>query len=139
MNSVNLVGRLTRDPDVRYSQGENPLAIARFALAVDRRFKRQGDEQTADFINCVAFGKTAEVIEKYVKQGNKIAVIGEWRTGSYTNRDGVKMYTNDCNVSSIEFCESKGSQQSGRPEPSQVSSDGFMNIPDTDLDELPFN
>lgn len=139
MNSVNLVGRLTRDPDVRYSQGENPLAIARFALAVDRRFKRQGDEQTADFINCVAFGKTAEVIEKYVKQGNKIAVIGEWRTGSYTNRDGVKMYTNDCNVSSIEFCESKGSQQSGRPEPSQASSDGFMNIPDTDLDELPFN
>ena len=140
MNQVNLIGRLTRDPEMRYSQGENSIAIARFTLAVDRRFKRQGDEQTADFINCVAFGKTAEVIEKYVTQGTKIAATGEWRTGSYTNKDGQKVYTNDCNVSNIEFCESKGSgQPSGRPEPNQASSDGFMNIPDTDLDELPFN
>ena len=139
MNQVNLIGRLTRDPEMRYSQGENSMAIARFTLAVDRRFKRQGDEQTADFINCVAFGKTAEVIEKYVTQGTKIAATGEWRTGSYTNKDGQKVYTNDCNVSNIEFCESKGSnQQSGRPVPSQASSDGFMNIPDGDLDELPF-
>lgn len=140
MNQVNLIGRLTRDPEIRYSQGENPTAVARFSLAVDRRFKRQGDEQTADFINCVAFGKTAEVIEKYVKQGTKIATTGEWRTGSYTNKDGQKVYTNDCNVLNIEFCESKGnSQQSGIPEPSQASTDGFMNIPDTDLDELPFS
>lgn len=139
MNQVNLIGRLTRDPEIRYSQGENSTAIARFTLAVDRRFKRQGDEQTADFINCVAFGKTAEVIEKYVTQGTKIAATGEWRTGSYTNKDGQKVYTNDCNVFNIEFCESKGSnQQSERPVPSQASSDGFMNIPDGDLDELPF-
>lgn len=140
MNQVNLIGRLTRDPEMRYSQGENSIAIARFTLAVDRRFKRQGDEQTADFINCVAFGKTAEVIEKYVTQGTKIAATGEWRTGSYTNKDGQKVYTNDCNVSNIEFCESKGSrQQAARPEPSQTESDGFMYIPDNDLDELPFN
>ena len=140
MNQVNLIGRLTRDPEMRYSQGENSMAIARFTLAVDRRFKRQGDEQTADFINCVAFGKTAEVIEKYVTQGTKIAATGEWRTGSYTNKDGQKVYTNDCNVSNIEFCESKGSsQQTVRQEPSQTDSDGFMHIPDDDLDELPFN
>ena len=140
MNQVNLIGRLTRDPEMRYSQGENSIAIARFTLAVDRRFKRQGDEQTADFINCVAFGKTAEVIEKYVTQGTKIAATGEWRTGSYTNKDGQKVYTNDCNVSNIEFCESKGSsQQTVRPEPSHTESDGFMYIPDNDLDELPFN
>ena len=136
MNQVNLIGRLTRDPDIRYSQGENPLAVARFTMAVDRRFKREG-EATADFINCVAFGKTAEVIEKYVTQGTKIAATGEWRTGSYTNKDGQKVYTNDCNVSNIEFCESKGnSQQSAKPNPSSV--DGFMNIPDA-LDGLPFN
>ena len=140
MNQVNLIGRLTRDPEMRYSQGENSMAIARFTLAVDRRFKRQGDEQTADFINCVAFGKTAEVIEKYVTQGTKIAATGEWRTGSYTNKDGQKVYTNDCNVSNIEFCESKGSsQQTARPKPSQTDSDDFMHIPDDDLDELPFN
>ena len=140
MNQVNLIGRLTRDPEMRYSQGENSMAIARFTLAVDRRFKRQGDEQTADFINCVAFGKTAEVIEKYVTQGTKIAATGEWRTGSYTNKDGQKVYTNDCNVSNIEFCESKGSsQQTARPKPSQTDFDGFMYIPDNDLDELPFN
>ena len=140
MNQVNLIGRLTRDPEMRYSQGENSIAIARFTLAVDRRFNRQGDEQKADFINCVAFGKTAEVIEKYVTQGTKIAATGEWRTGSYTNKDGQKVYTNDCNVSNIEFCESKGSsQQTVRPEPSQTDSDGFMYIPDDDLDELPFN
>ena len=124
MNQVNLIG--------------NPLAVARFTMAVDRRFKREGDP-TADFINCVAFGKTAEVVEKYVKQGTKIAAMGEWRTGSYTNKDGQKVYTNDCNVSNIEFCESKGSgQQSSRPEPSKASTDGFMDVPDTELDQLPF-
>ena len=94
MNKVVLMGRLTRDPDVRYSQGETPLAIARYTLAVDRRFKRNG-EQDADFINCVAFGRTAEFAEKYLKQGTKMVVSGRIQTGSYTNRDGVKVYTTE--------------------------------------------
>ena len=92
MNKAILMGRLTRDPDVRYSQGENPMAIARYTLAVDRRFKRDG-EQSADFINCLAFGRSAEFAEKYFKQGTKIAVSGRIQTGSYTNREGVKVYT----------------------------------------------
>lgn len=144
MNKVILMGRLTRDPEVRYSQGENSLAIARYSLAVDRRFKRPG-EADADFINCVSFGKTAEFAEKYLKQGTKIAVTGRIQTGSYTNKDGVKVYTTEVVVEEHEFAESKAAssdssyQPSQRPAPSQAVGDGFMNIPDGLDEELPFN
>lgn len=145
MNKWIGIGRLTRDPEVRYSQGENSLAIARFTLAVDRRFKRQG-EQDADFISCVAFGKTAEFAEKYLKQGTKIAVIGRIQTGSYTNKEGQKVYTTEVMLEEVEFAESKGSGNgdsgnsgSSRPEPSSAVGDGFMNIPDGIDEELPFN
>ncbi|MCD7724912.1 MAG: single-stranded DNA-binding protein [Clostridiales bacterium] len=141
MNRVILIGRLTREPEVRYSQGEKSTAVARFSLAVARRFKRE-NEPDCDFINCVAFGKTAEVIEKHVTKGTKIGVEGEWRTGSYTNRDGNKVYTNDCNVSSIEFCESKNASQSNQQSnglPPMPSTDDFMQIPDGIENELPFN
>ena len=115
MNKVILMGRLTRDPEIRYSQGENALAIARYTLAVDRRFaKRDGsNEQTADFIGCVAFGKSAEFAEKYLKQGTKIAVTGRIQTGSYTNKDGVKVYTTEVVVEEHEFAESKSAASSG--------------------------
>lgn len=106
MNKVILMGRLVRDAEVRYSAGNNSMAVARFTLAVDRRFKKDG-EPSADFISCVAFGKSAEFVEKYVKQGTKIALEGHWQTGSYTNKDGQKVYTNDCVVDSMEFAESK--------------------------------
>ena len=141
------MGRLTRDPDVRYSQGENPMAIARYTLAVDRRFKRDG-EQSADFINCLAFGRSAEFAEKYFKQGTKIAVSGRIQTGSYTNREGVKVYTTEVVIEEQEFAESKaaasqnnkrGASQPSTPQPSTTASDGFMNIPDGLEDELPFN
>ena len=145
------MGRLTRDPDVRYSQGETPLAIARYTLAVDRRFKRNG-EQDADFINCVAFGRTAEFAEKYLKQGTKMVVSGRIQTGSYTNKDGQRVYTTDVVVEEQEFAESKSAAASNggdssyaaytpsRPEPSQAAGDGFMAIPDGVDDEgLPFN
>lgn len=142
MNKVILCGRLTRDPEIRHSQGEQATAIARFTLAVDRRFKKEG-EQNADFISCVAFGKIAEIIEKYCKQGTKLIVEGRWQTGSYTNKDGVKVYTNDCLVEIIEFVENKNSQQNNsnsRPQQQSSSSDGFMNIPDDVSDAgLPFN
>lgn len=145
MNKVILIGRLTRDPEVRYSQGDNSLAIARYSLAVDRRFKRPG-EPDADFINCVTFGKSAEFAERYLKQGTKIAVTGRIQTGSYTNKDGQKVYTTDVVVEEHEFVESKASQgeNSGyqpaqRPAPSQAIGDGFMNIPDGLDEELPFN
>lgn len=147
MNKVVLMGRLTRDPDVRYSQGETPLAIARYTLAVDRRFKRNG-EQDADFINCVAFGRTAEFAEKYLKQGTKMVVSGRIQTGSYTNRDGVKVYTTEVVIEEQEFAESKaaasqnnnrGASQPSTPQSSTTASDGFMNIPDGLEDELPFN
>ena len=138
MNKVVLMGRLTRDPDVRYSQGETPLAIARYTLAVDRRFKRNG-EQDADFINCVAFGRTAEFAEKYLKQGTKMVVSGRIQTGSYTNRDGVKDYTTEVVIEEQEFTESKAAaaqnSSMGVPQP----SDGFMNIPDGLEEELPFS
>ena len=140
MNKVILMGRLTRDAEVRYSQAAEPMAIARFNLAVDRRFKKNG-EQSADFITCVAFGKTAEFIEKYAKQGTKIVIEGRIQTGSYTNKDGVKVYTTEVMVESTEFAESKGSgeNQTSRPEPTSAN-DGFMNIPDGLEDEgLPFN
>lgn len=149
MNKVVLMGRLTRDPEIRYSQGEASSCVARYTLAVDRRFKRQGDEQTADFISCVSFGKTAEFIERYLKQGTKIAGCGRIQTGSYTNKDGVKVYTTDVVMEEVEFAESKnagGGDNSGgmsfqpaAPAPSQAVGDGFMNIPDGIDEELPFN
>lgn len=110
MNKVILMGRLTRDPDVRYSQGENATAVARYTLAVDRRYRRDGD-QTADFIGCVAFGRQAEFAEKYLRQGTKIAITGRIQTGSYTNRDGQKVYTTDVVVEEQEFAESKAASE----------------------------
>ena len=152
MNKVVLMGRLTRDPEVRYSQGENALAIARYTLAVDRRFRRNNDgEQTADFIGCVAFGRSAEFAEKYFRQGLKVIVTGRIQTGSYTNKEGNRVYTTDVVVEEQEFAESKaaaanyngnrdGYQQApSRPEPTQAAGDGFMNIPDAIEEELPFN
>ena len=136
------MGRLTNDPEIRYTQGENASCVARYRLAVDRRFKRDG-EASADFIGCIAFGKTAEFAEKYLRKGTKIAVIGRIQTGSYTNRDGQKVYTTDVVVEEQEFCESKASsgsgQQEARPTLGQADSDGFMNIPDGIDEELPFN
>ena len=148
MNKVILMGRLTRDPEVRYSQGgENSLAIARYTLAVDRRFKRNGDDQTADFIGCVAFGRNAEFAEKYFRQGLKVVVTGRIQTGSYTNKDGQKVYTTDVVVEEQEFAESKAASaengfhpmEADRPSPSNAVGDGFMNIPDGIDEELPFN
>ena len=145
MNKTILMGRLTRDPEIRYSQGENTTAIARFTLAVDRRFKRQGDEQTADFINCVAFGKTAEFAENYLHQGTKVVGCGRIQTGSYTNKDGQRVYTTDVVLEEVEFAESKKAQeehnqnQSGSSSGVQAGPDGFMNIPDGIDEELPFN
>lgn len=139
MNKIILMGRLTKDPEVRYSQGNNPMAIARYTLAVDRKFKRDG-EPNADFINCIAFGKNGEFAEKYLRKGIKILIEGRWQSGSYTNRDGQKVYTNDCVVESCEFAESKNASQSERPQPApQTDSDGFMQIPDGIDEELPFN
>lgn len=153
MNKVILMGRLTRDPDVRYSQGESPSAIARYTLAVDRRFVRRDnpDAQTADFIGCVAFGKAGEFAERYLKKGTKICVTGRIQTGSYTNKDGVKVYTTDVVVEDQEFAESKNAQgggnaPSGAPSsydardaaPAAPADDGFMNIPEGIEEELPF-
>lgn len=140
MNKVILMGRLTRDPEVRYAQGDNTMAIARYSLAVDRRFKRDG-EPDADFINCVAFGKAGEFAEKYLKKGTKIAVVGRIQTGSYTNKDGQKVYTTDVVVEEQEFAESKnsGSSDNNQSAPANKNTD-FMNIPDEIEDsELPFN
>lgn len=136
MNKVILIGRLTSDPEVRYSQGENATEIARYRLAVDRKFKRD-NEPTADFISCVAFGKNGEFAEKYLHKGMKIAVTGRIQTGSYTNQDGQKVYTTDIVVEEHEFCESKGNGQAGPAPATQADTDGFMNIPDG-MDELPF-
>ena len=139
MNKVILMGRLTRDPDVRYTQGNEPMAIARYTLAVDRKGRKQQGDVEADFISCVTFGKNAEFAEKYLKQGTKIAVVGRIQTGSYTNKDGIKVYTTDVVVEEHEFAESKASGGNAtRPEP-QTDADGFMNIPDGLEDEgLPF-
>jgi single-strand DNA-binding protein len=143
MNKSILTGRLTRDPEVRYSQGEKATAIARWTLAVDRRFKKQGDDQTADFPSCVAFGKTAEFVEKYFYKGMKMNLIGRLQTGSYTNKEGIKVYTTDIIVEEVEFGESKaaaGEQHEPKPEPSLSElNDGFMNIPDGIDESLPFN
>ena len=150
MNKVILMGRLTRDPEVRYSQAAEPLAIARYTLAVDRRFQRRdnsGNEQTADFISCVAFGRNGEFAEKYLKQGTKIAITGRIQTGSYTNKDGNKVYTTEVVVEEQEFAESKNNSSAGNdfggapsaPSPSGAAGDGFMNIPEGIDEELPFN
>ena len=143
MNKAVLVGRLTRDPEVRYSQGENATAVARYTVAVDRRFKRDG-EPTADFIPCVVFGRSAEFAEKYFRQGMRVSISGRIQTGSYTNKDGVKVYT----VEEQEFAESRAESEANRasyqhsapaPAPSAPAGDGFMNIPDGIDEELPFN
>ena len=147
MNKVILMGRLTRDPEVRYSQGENAMAIARFSIAVDRRRQNNADGQTADFINIVAFGRLGEFAEKYLHKGTKVALSGRIQTGSYTNKDGVKVYTTDIIAEDIEFAESKNSSGgdggytgggNSRPAPASAG-DGFMNIPDGIDEELPFN
>ena len=157
MNKVILMGRLTREPDVRYSQNsDGSMAVARYTLAVDRRRARtnsDGAEQTADFISCVAFGRQGEFAEKYLHQGTKIAITGRIQTGSYTNREGQKVYTTEVVVEDQEFAESKASSDSyaashprteaapatSMPSPSAASADGFMNIPDGIDEELPFN
>ena len=163
MNKVILMGRLTRDPDIRYSQGASQSAVARYSLAVDRAFKREGEPE-ADFINCVAFGRQAEFAERFLKRGIKIAVVGRIQTGSYTNRDGVKVYTTDVIIENQEFAESKAANDRVRsdagqgadsyadsygggsapsmqsaPAPADAPADGFMNIPDAIDDDLPFH
>ena len=149
MNKVILMGRLTRDPEVRYSQGESANAVARYTLAVDRRFKRDGDA-TADFINCVAFDRAGEFAEKYFRQGMRVLVSGRLQTGSYVNKDGQRVYTTEVILDDQEFADSKGaasdmsgygqSAPSQRPAPTSAIGDGFMNIPDGVEDEgLPFN
>ena len=147
MNKVILMGRLVRDPEVRYSQGANPTAIARYSLAVDRKIKRDG-EPSADFINCITFGKLAMFADKYLHKGTKIAVVGRIQTGSYTNKDNQKVYTTDVVVEEQEFAESKSTSQNANNQmhsspnnsPEYMSSgDGFMNIPDGIDEELPFN
>ena len=137
MNKVILMGRLTKDPEIRYSQGANSTCVARYTLAVDRKFKQEG-QPTADFINCIAFGKLGEFAEKYLHKGVKIAVVGRIQTGSYTNKDGQKVYTTDVVVEEQEFCESK-SQSNSQPQPTPSNDNSWMNIPDGVEDSLPFN
>lgn len=149
MNKAILMGRLTRDPEVRYSQSDSSMAIARFSLAVDRRYKKQGDETTADFFNCTAFGKQGEFVEKYLKKGTKIVVTGRIQNDNYTNKDGQKVYSVQIMVEEIEFAESKASSQNSagnagndggtQPQMGAPDADGFMNIPDGIGSELPFN
>lgn len=143
MNKVILMGRLTRDPEVRYTQGNEPMAIARYTLAVDRRRKTQDEGQAADFISCVAFGKAGEFAEKYFHQGMRVLVEGRITTGSYTNKDGQKVYTTEVTVENQEFADGKSGDGSAKPagnRPAQKSNDGFMAIPDGTEDEgLPFN
>lgn len=138
MNKVILMGRLTKDPEVRYTQGDNSTCVASFTIAVDRKFKRDG-EQTADFINCVAFGRLAEHVEKYYRKGLKTALTGRIQTRNYTNRDGKKVYITEVVAEELEFAESKGASTGGAtPESGADPLDGFMSIPD-DMDEnLPF-
>ena len=150
MNKVILMGRLTRDPEVRYSQGEGGSAVARFSLAVDRRFKRAGEAE-ADFFNCTAFGRQAEFVERYLKRGTKMVVTGRIQNDNYTNREGQRVYSVQIIVEELEFAESKASagnndggyqnyqQPMDRPAPSAAIGDGFMNIPDGIDEELPFN
>lgn len=143
MNKVIIIGRLTKDPDIRYSSGDRPMAVARYTLAVNRRFKRDG-EPDADFINCVAFGRQGEFAEKYLKKGIKIAISGRIQTGSYTNKDGNRVYTTDVVVEEQDFCESKSVSEQNRQQtfetqnPNGSNPDGFMSIPDGIGEELPF-
>ena len=151
MNKVILMGRLTRDAEIRYSQGDASTAVARFTIAVDRRVRRDAnsnDAQTADFINCVAFNRTAEFLERFGRKGTKFILEGRIQTGSYTNKDGQKVYTTDVVVDNVEFAESKSQSEGNmgggfapadRPSPSGAAGDGFMNIPDGIDEELPFN
>ena len=146
MNKSILMGRLTRDPEVRYPQTDSNMAIARFSLAVDRRFKKQGDTVTADFFNCTAFGKQGEFVEKYLKKGTKIVVTGRIQNDNYTNKEGQKVYSVQIMVEEIEFAESKVSSQSNaggdggtQPQMGLSNTDGFMDIPDGIGSELPFN
>lgn len=137
MNSVQLVGRFTRDPEIRYA--DNGTSIARFVIAVDRRYKTDG-ENAADFISCIAFGKTAEFIEKYFAKRNRIGLNGRIQTGSYTNKDGKKVYTTDVVAESVEFVESRNSNgDTNKALSGNASDDGFMDIPDGIDEELPFN
>lgn len=143
MNKIILMGRLTRDPETRYSQGENQLAISRFSLAVDRRFKRQGEPE-ADFFNCTAFGRQAEFVEKYLRQGTKILLTGRVQNDNYTNKNGERVYSVQIIAEEIEFAESRNAQsgggfQTGMPNPEQAADDGFLNIPNGIEEELPFN
>ncbi len=145
MNKVVLMGRLTRDPEVRYAQNESSTAIARYTIAVDRRIKRNG-EQSADFISCVAFGKSGEWAEKWLHKGIKIAITGRIQTGSYTNKEGQKVYTTDVIIEEQEFAESRAASESNsqsyqQQQPRQQTSgaDGFMSIPDGEENELPWS
>jgi single-strand DNA-binding protein len=137
MNKVILMGRLTRDVETRYSQGNEPMAISRYTLAIDRRGKSDG-EQTADFISCVAFGRAGEFAEKYFRKGMKVAISGRIQTGSYTNKDGVKVYTTEVFIEEQEFAESKQNGENSSPAQRNDNGDGFMNIPDGIDEELPF-
>ena len=137
MNKVTLIGRVVRDAEIRYSQGANTTCIARYTLAVDRKFKQEG-QPNADFINCIAFGKLGEFAEKYLHKGVKIAVVGRIQTGSYKNKDGNTVYTTDVVVEEQEFCESK-SQSNSQPQPTPSNDNSWMNIPDGVEDSLPFN
>lgn len=137
MNRVVLVGRLARDPEIKYSQADPSMAIARYTLAVDRRGAKKDGQQTADFISCIAFGKAGEFAEKYLHKGMKIAVSGHIQTGSYTKQDGTKVYTTDVVLDAQEFCESKQSADNATAQQSGI--DGFMQIPDGIDEALPFN
>lgn len=137
-------GRLVNDPEVRYTKGGQPMAVASYRLAIDRKFKREGDQQTADFINCIAFAKAAEFAEKYLHKGMKIAIVARVQTGSYKGNDGKMVYTTDFVIEEQEFCESKGSQTQSNQQnvvpKSEVTVNGFLTIPDDCSDEgLPFN
>lgn len=138
MNKTVLMGRLTADPQVRYSQGDNATAVARYTLAVNRKFKKDG-EPTADFIPCVVFGRSAEFAERYFRKGMQVAISGRIQTGSYTNKDGVKVYTTEVIVEEQEFAESKAASQQNGSDSAPVSTDGFTNIPDGIDEQLPFN
>lgn len=148
MNKIILMGRLTRNPEVRYSQGENQVAVARFSLAVNRKWKREGEPE-ADFFNCTAFGKLAEFSEKYLRQGIKVVVTGRIQNDNYTNREGQKVYSVQVLVEEMEFAESKSAsaanagaapyQTGAKPSPEQAADNGFMSIPDGAEEELPFN
>ena len=137
MNKVILMGRMTKEGDIRYTQGEKPMCIARYTLAVDRRFKKQG-EQTADFIPCVAFGKTGEFVEKYCHKGTKLAIVGHITTGSYTNKDGQKVFTTEVTVDEQEFAESKAaSQQNQQTAPTGGNINDYVNSMPS-MEDLPF-